>query len=144
LPFSSHPHYKWQWAGVRPRCRSPIAPGQHKQPQCPFPEAEAASLSDASQRELEGPSLSSEAPRAEGKEVSDDKDDFEQADAAADAALEYARSLPPGIARSEAFKRLRGCEVLPTDCGPRSLLLAVDGLNRRASAGLLRLLRLWC
>jgi len=97
LPFSSHPHYKWQWAGVRPRCRSPIAPGQHKQPQCPFPEAEAASLSDASQRELEGPSLSSEAPRAEGKEVSDDKDDFEQADAAADAALEYARSLPRGL-----------------------------------------------
>jgi len=36
--------------------------------------------------------------------VSDDKDDFEQADAAAEAALEYARSLPPGIARSEAFK----------------------------------------
>ena len=88
--------------------------------------------------------MSSEAPRTEGKEVSDDKDDFEQADAAADAALEYARSLPPGIARSEAFKRLGGCEVLPTDCGPRSLLLAVDGLNRRASAGLLRLLRLWC
>ena len=36
--------------------------------------------------------------------MSDDKDDFEQADAAAEAALEYARSLPPGIARSEAFK----------------------------------------
>ena len=36
--------------------------------------------------------------------MSDEKDDFEQADAAADAALEYARSLPPGIARSEAFK----------------------------------------
>jgi hypothetical protein len=41
---------------------------------------------------------------AEGKEVNDDNDDFEQADAAASAALEYARSLPPGIARSQAFK----------------------------------------
>ena len=38
------------------------------------------------------------------KKVSDDKDDFEQADAAAEAALEYARSLPLGIARSQAFK----------------------------------------
>jgi cytochrome c-type biogenesis protein CcmE len=51
-----------------------------------------------------GPVGGSAAPGAEGKEVSDDKDDFEQADAAADAALEYARSLPPGIARSQAFK----------------------------------------
>ena len=42
--------------------------------------------------------------RSEGKKVSDDNDDFEQADAAANAALEYARSLPPGIARSQAFK----------------------------------------
>ena len=41
---------------------------------------------------------------AEGKKVSDDKDDFEQADAAASAALEYARTLPPGVARSQAFK----------------------------------------
>ena len=36
--------------------------------------------------------------------MSDDNDDFEQADAAADAALEYARNLPPGLARSQAFK----------------------------------------
>jgi hypothetical protein len=33
-----------------------------------------------------------------------EKDDFEQADAAASAALEYARTLPPGVARSQAFK----------------------------------------
>jgi hypothetical protein len=33
-----------------------------------------------------------------------EKDDFEEADAAADAALKYARSLAPGTARSEAFK----------------------------------------
>jgi uncharacterized protein HemY len=33
-----------------------------------------------------------------------EKDDFEQADAAAEAALKYARSLPPGMARSQAFK----------------------------------------
>jgi hypothetical protein len=32
------------------------------------------------------------------------KDDFEQLDAAADAALNYARSLPPGTARVQAFK----------------------------------------
>ena len=73
--------------------------------------------------------MSSEAPRAEGKEVSDDKDDFEQADAAADAALEYARSLPPGIARSEAFKeagrlrsvanRLRAPEFAPRGRRPK-------------------------
>ena len=36
--------------------------------------------------------------------MSDDNDDFERADAVADAALEYARSIPPGIARSLAFK----------------------------------------
>ena len=36
--------------------------------------------------------------------MSDDNDDFEKADEAADAALEYARNLPPGIARSQAFK----------------------------------------
>ncbi len=36
--------------------------------------------------------------------MSDDNNDFEQADAAADAALEYARNLPPGLARSQAFK----------------------------------------
>lgn len=39
----------------------------------------------------------------EGKKVND-RDDFEEADAAADASLKYARSLPPGAARSEAFK----------------------------------------
>ena len=39
----------------------------------------------------------------EGEGVNE-KDDFEEADAAANAALEYARSLPPGFARSEAFK----------------------------------------
>ena len=33
-----------------------------------------------------------------------EKDDFEEADAAAEAALKYARTLPPGIARSQAFK----------------------------------------
>jgi uncharacterized protein HemY len=33
-----------------------------------------------------------------------EQDDFEQADAAAEAALKYARSLPPGMARSQAFK----------------------------------------
>ena len=33
-----------------------------------------------------------------------EKDDFEHADAAAEAALKYARSLPPGMARSQAFK----------------------------------------
>lgn len=32
------------------------------------------------------------------------KDDFEQLDAAADAALKYARSLPPGTDRAQAFK----------------------------------------
>ena len=62
--------------------------------------------------------------------MSDDHDDFEQADAAANAALEYARNLPPGIARSQAFKeagklrtaadRLRAPEFAPR----------VDGLNR--------------
>jgi hypothetical protein len=36
--------------------------------------------------------------------VTDGKRDFEQADAEAYAALKYARSLPPGAARSEAFK----------------------------------------
>ena len=74
--------------------------------------------------------MSSEAPGAEGKEVSDDKDDFERADAAADAALEYARSLPPALLAPRLLRKLGGCEVLPTDCGPPSLLLAVDGLNR--------------
>jgi hypothetical protein len=62
--------------------------------------------------------------------VSDDDDDFEQADAAANAALEYARSLRPGIARSHAFRKLASCGLLPTGYGPLSLLLAVDGLNR--------------
>jgi hypothetical protein len=61
--------------------------------------------------------------------VSDEKDDFEQADAAADAALEYARSLPPGIARSELLRRLGDCGALPTDYRPPSFLGAVDGLN---------------
>ena len=58
--------------------------------------------------------------------MSDDHDDFEQADAAANAALKYARASP-------ALRRLRklaSCGLLPTAYGPLSLLLAVDGLNR--------------
>jgi hypothetical protein len=61
--------------------------------------------------------------------VSEGNDDFEQADAAANAALEYARSLRPGIARSLALRKLEGCGALPTDYGHPSLLLAVDGLK---------------
>ena len=41
---------------------------------------------------------------AEDAEVIDEKDDFEETDAAAEAALKYARSLPPGMARAQAFK----------------------------------------
>jgi hypothetical protein len=68
---------------------------------------------------------------AEGKEVNDDNDDFEQADAAASAALEYARSLPPGVSLAlRLLRKLASCGVLPTDYGPPSLLLAVAGLNR--------------
>jgi hypothetical protein len=33
-----------------------------------------------------------------------EKDKFEEADAAAEAAPKYARTLPPGIARCQAFK----------------------------------------
>jgi hypothetical protein len=61
--------------------------------------------------------------------VSDDHDDFEQADAAANAALKYARSLRPGIARSHAFKeagklraaadRLRAPEFAPRGRRPK-------------------------
>ena len=36
--------------------------------------------------------------------MNDNDTDFELVDAAADTALEYARSLPPGLTRSEAFK----------------------------------------
>ena len=73
--------------------------------------------------------MSFEAPGAEGKKVSDDNDDFVQADAAAHAALEYARSLPPGIARSQAFKaagKLRSDvdRLRPPEFAPR------DGQNR--------------
>ena len=63
------------------------------------------------------------------QKVRDDKDDFEEADGAADAALEYARSLPPGIARSQAFKeagklrsvadRLRAPEFAPRGRRPK-------------------------
>jgi hypothetical protein len=62
--------------------------------------------------------------------VSDDNDEFEQADAAANAALEYARSLPPGIAAPRLLRLLGGCGALLTKYRPPSLLLAVDGLNR--------------
>jgi hypothetical protein len=61
--------------------------------------------------------------------VNDDNDDFEQADAAASAALEYARSQPPGVARSQAFKeagklrsavdRLRAPEFAPRGRRPK-------------------------
>ena len=51
-------------------------------------------------------------------------DDFEQADAEANAALEYARSLPPGTTRSQAFKeagRLRSAadRLRPASFAPR-------------------------
>ena len=62
--------------------------------------------------------------------MSDDNDDFEQADAAASAALEYARSLPPSIARSLAFKEAGKLRSVADRLRPPSLLLAVDGLNR--------------
>ena len=58
--------------------------------------------------------------------MSDDNDDFEQADAAANAALEYARNLPPGIARSQAFKEAGKLRSMadrlqpPKLCVPRS------------------------
>jgi hypothetical protein len=45
---------------------------------------------------------------AEREQVSEDKNEFEQADAAAKAALSHARSLPPGPERSEAFKKAGG------------------------------------
>jgi hypothetical protein len=61
--------------------------------------------------------------------MSAENDDFEQADAAAEAALKYARSLPPGIARSLAFKqagklrsaadRLRAPEFAPRGRRPK-------------------------
>jgi hypothetical protein len=61
--------------------------------------------------------------------MSAENHDFERADAEADAALEYARSLPPGIARSLAFKeagklrsaadRLRAPEFAPRGRRPK-------------------------
>jgi hypothetical protein len=71
--------------------------------------------------------------------VSDDKHDFEQADAAAHAALEYARSLPPGI-RSQAIKaagklrsdvdRLRPPRLLLAGAGQSKTSTMASGLKR--------------
>jgi hypothetical protein len=57
--------------------------------------------------------------------VSDDNDDFERADPAAHAALEYARSLPPASLAPRLLGKLGSCGALRTDYEHLGLPLVV-------------------
>jgi len=60
-------------------------------------------------------------------------DDFEQADTEANAALEYARSLPPGTTRSQAFKEAGRLRSAADRLRPQALRPAVAGLNNQGA-----------